>query len=298
MDATAQQVNGLCAEIISDWVKQTLAQGTNLDRPFNEQSYVFCNKPPPSEGNTLLHWAVKYALVEEVLALLSAGARTDIANAHGKYPKDLALENGDQQCLRILCRREHYRGYCDLVRNFSPKESEELLNTSVFDHVGRASETYLHATTLDNVRSMSSSSSSSSAIALAASNGRVEVDNVVGPNSNSLDILDVPQLDKYLFFNYLDWTSAERHTRLMQLYEKLCAEEAVIHNLTNTFTQTKASALQNLQSISKRALCERETRLRRAQEDCALCISERQQDVERLTSKVSLCSALFWWILG
>jgi hypothetical protein len=74
MDVAAQVSNhDIYTEAISQSIYQALDQGANLDKPVLEYVGSSASGTSIASGNTYLHLAVRYSLLHEVIALLSAG---------------------------------------------------------------------------------------------------------------------------------------------------------------------------------------------------------------------------------
>lgn len=81
-----------------------------------------------NQGNTLIHQAVEFQSQQEVIQLLAAGARTDLRNAKGFLPWDIALEKGDQKIIQILVHRDNYNKRVQSISSL-PRD----LKNSIFD---------------------------------------------------------------------------------------------------------------------------------------------------------------------
>jgi hypothetical protein len=103
-------MSDLSAEVVVTLVEEFLRSSSSQD--------VNDTVPDSAVENTLLHLAVEHSLPDCVVKLLAAGARTDIRNAQGLAPFDIALAAGEQILGKILQRNDCYRERIELARMF------------------------------------------------------------------------------------------------------------------------------------------------------------------------------------
>ena len=95
-------------------VNETLHKGTFIDRKIDG-------------SNTLLHLAVEYDLADCVVKLLSSGASSRLTNSLGLTAKDIALNNGNQNLIQILGRREDYGNHLQHCGSQHSTQSEQKI---------------------------------------------------------------------------------------------------------------------------------------------------------------------------
>jgi hypothetical protein len=95
-----------------------------------------------NNDQTLLHHAVSFDLVKEVIKILNCGAIL-MENKYGKTPLDIALERGNQILLQILNRSADYQNYIKekfsdaslpKVRLVSNRKSDNMADTIFGQH--------------------------------------------------------------------------------------------------------------------------------------------------------------------